>query len=294
MEKAAEKFSVSYDAKDEDFTKHQIDAYDLGNAIIGMYDIISAANEKINDGAHVELKVTSPVVDEGSVIIDFLLLGAPETLEMLRLLGFSAVGGAVAGGSLIEVVKALKNRTVKEVVIEGEDENAKIIVDGSVIECNKFVAKLAVDRKVREGLHSVIQAPIQGKDNAEFKVLDEAGAIVEVVKEKAAVNFTPLPKGSMETQEKTREKFTAYFVRVNFDSGKGWRIKRQDDQEHSVTVADAAFLAKVGQNKQAFRKEDLFEFDVQIESTYRETRSTHEYTILQVTRHFVDKRRKLV
>lgn len=291
---AAEKFSVSYDADDKDYKNHKIDAYTLGNAIIGVYDLIAVANETINDGAALELKVTSPVVDEGSVIIDFLLEGAPQALEVLRYIGISGVAGAFAGGSLLEVVKALKNRKITSIVIEGDDENAKIEVDGQTIVCNRFVAKMAVDRKVRQALHSVVQAPIQGKKEAVFKVLDEHHKEVETVKESAASNFSILAPGSLETTEKTKEKITAYFVRVDFDSGKGWRIRRADGSEQKVEVADEVFLNRVGQNKHAFKKDDLFEMEIEINSTYRPSRATHDYKVNKVTKHFVDKRRRLV
>lgn len=294
MDVAVEKFSVSYDAEDIDYKSHKIDAYTLGNAIIGMYDLIAVANETINSGSIVELKVTSPVVDEGSVIIDFLLEGAPQALEILRYLGLSVAGSAFVGASVLEIVSALKSRKVTSVVIEGDDENATIQVDGETIVCNKFVAKMAVDRKVRQSLHSVIQAPIQGKENAVFKVLDEHQAVIETVKESAASNFSVLPPGSLETHEVTVEKISAYFVRVDFDSGKGWRIRRADGNEQKVEVADEVFLKRVGQNKQAFRKDDLFEMEVEINSYYRATRATHEHKIKKVTRHFVDKRRRLV
>lgn len=294
MNTKVEKFSVSYDAEDDDYKNHKIDAYTLGNAIIGVYDLISVANETINDGAVVELKVTSPVVDEGSVIIDFLLEGTPQALEILSYLGLTTTAGAFVGGSLFEIVKAIKNRKVSQVVVEGDSEEATILVDGEEIVCNKFVAKMAVDRKVRESLHSVVQAPIQGKKKAVFKVLDADLAPVNTVKESSSNDFSLLPAGSLEETQVVVEKISAFFVRVDFDSGKGWRIRRADGSEQKVEVADEVFLRRVGQNKQAFRKEDLFEMEVEIKSTYRMTRATHEHKVRKVTRHFVDKRRRLV
>jgi hypothetical protein len=289
-----EKFSVSYDADDGDFKKHEIDALDLAKSILGVYDAIAQASALMNKGAEVELKVSSPV-REGSVVIDFLLFAStPAALQVLKYIGFSVAGAAIAGGSLIEVVRKLKGRKVAKVTIDVNTDIATIEVDGQTIRCDKYVAQLAVDKKVRDSLHNVIQAPISGKKNATFKVLDEDEDVVISVKEVAAQDFSPLPSGSLESEETSKEKTTAYFVQVNFESGRGWRVKLADGEERAVQVADEKFMAKVNQNKQTFSKEDLFEVVIETKSIYRQTRATHSYTVVEVTRHFADKNRRLV
>lgn len=289
-----EKFSVSYDADDGDFKNHEIDALDLAKSILGVYNAVSEANALMNKGAEVDLKVSSPV-REGSVIVDFLLLAStPAALQVLKYIGFSAIGGAVAGGSLIEVVKKLKSRRIAKVTVEAGSDVATIEVDGEVIKCNKYVAQLAVDKKVRDSLHNVIQAPITGKKNATFKVLDEQEDVVLSVKESAAHNFSPLPVGSLESEETSKDKTTAYFVQVNFESGRGWRVKLADGTEHAVELADEKFMTMVNQNKQTFSKDDLFEVVIETRSVYRQTRATHSYVVVEVTKHFADKGRRLV
>ena len=289
-----EKFSVSYDADDGDLRNHEIDALDLAKSILGVYTAIAEASALMNKGAEVDLKVSSPV-REGSVIVDFLLLATtPAALEILRYIGFSVVGGSIAGGSLIEVVRRLKSRKVAKVTIEADSDVASIEVDGETIVCNKYVARLAVDKKVRDSLHNVIQAPIAGKKNAIFKVLDEGEDVVLSVKESVAHNFSPLPVGSLESEEVARDKTTAYFVQVNFESGRGWRVRLADGVEHAVELADEKFMAKVNQNQQTFSKDDLFEIVIETKSVFRQTRSTHFYTVIEVTKHFADKGRRLV
>ncbi|WP_419794773.1 hypothetical protein ACQ9Y2_07725 [Pseudomonas palleroniana] len=289
-----EKFSVSYDADDGDFKNHEIDALDLAKSILGVHNAIAEANAIMNKGAEVDLKVSSPV-REGSVVVDFLLFATtPAALDVLRYIGFSVAGGAVAGGSLIEVVKRLKSRKVAKVTIEADSDIASIEIDGEIIKCNKYVAQLAVDKKVRDSLHNVIQAPISGKKNATFKVLDEEEDVVLSVKESAAHNFSPLPAGSLESEEISKEKTTAYFVQVNFESGRGWRVRLADGTEHAVELADEKFMTKVNQNQQTFSKEDLFEVVIETKSVYRQTRSTYSYTVIEVTKHFADKGRRLV
>ncbi|MNF14840.1 hypothetical protein D3C80_2172020 [compost metagenome] len=53
-------------------------------------------------------------------------------------------------------------------------------------------------------------------------------------------------------------------------------------------------MDKVNQNQQSFSKEDLFEIVIETKAVYRQTRSTFNYTVLEVTRHFADKGRRLV
>lgn len=293
-EAAKEKFSISYDADSGDYKNHEIDALTLSRSIQGMYDMVAEANALINKGAEVDLKVTAPA-KEGSVIVEYLLLATnPQALAVLKYLGLTAASAAVAGGSLIEVVKKLKNRRVVNVVIEGDSDTAKIEVDGEVIECDKFVAKLAVDKKVRSALHSVVQAPVAGRDGAKFKVLDAQEQAVLEIEQEVANNYSPLPPKSLESEEVRKETKTAYFVQVNFESNNGWRVKLADGTEHAVTLADESFMDKVNQNQQSFSKEDLFEVVIETKSIHRQTRSTHNYTVLEVTRHFADKGRRLV
>ncbi|MGU0759733.1 hypothetical protein ACSEPY_06235 [Pseudomonas aeruginosa] len=291
---AKEKFSISYDADSGDYKNHEIDALTLSRSIQGVYDMVSEANALLNKGAEVELKVTAPA-KEGSVIVDFLLLAtSPQALILLKYLGFSSGAGAVAGGTLVEIVRKLKNRRVVNVTIEGDSDIAKIEVDGEVIECDKYVAKLAVDKKVRDALHSVVQAPVAGREGASFKVLDDKDNTVLEIEEEEVSDYSPLPPKSLETEEVKKEKKSAYFVQVNFESNNGWRVKLADGTEHAVTLADERFMDKVNQNQQSFSKEDLFEIVIETKAIYRQTRSTFNYTVLEVTRHFADKGRRLV
>jgi len=290
---AQEKFSISYDADKGDYKEHEIDARTLGRSILGVYDMVAEASALINKGAEVDLKVTSPV-KEGSVIVEFLLLAAtPGALEVLKYIGLSAAGGAIAGGSLIEIVKKIKNRRISKVTIENDSDIAIIEVDGVIIKCNKYVAKLAIDKKVRNSLHNVVQAPISGRDDAKFKILDSTDKVIVKIDEEAAHDFSPLPSKTLEQEEVTKEETTAYFVQINFESKNGWRVKLGDGTEHAVKLADENFLAKVNQNKQSFSKEDLFGVTLEKKATYRQTRSTYEYTVIEVTKHFVEKDRRL-
>lgn len=293
-ESVKEKFSVSYDADSGDYKNHEIDALTLSRSIQGVYDMVAEANALINKGAEVSLKVTAPA-SEGSVVVEYLLLATnPQALTVLKYLGLSSAGAAIAGGTLMEVVRKLRNRRIVNVTVEEGSGTATIEVDGEIVECNKYVAKLATDKKVRDALHSVVQAPVAGRDGAKFKVLDAQENPVLEIGQEAANDYSPLPRRSLEKEEVRKETTTAYFVQVNFESNNGWRVKLADGTEHAITLADEKFMDKVNQNQQSFSKEDLFEVVIETKSIYRQTRSTHNYTVLEVTRHFADKGRRLV
>ncbi|BCD83683.1 hypothetical protein PSm6_00900 [Pseudomonas solani] len=293
-ESAKEKFSISYDADSGDYKNHEIDATTLSRSIQGVYDIVSEANALMNNGAEIKLKVTAPA-KEGSVITDYLLLAtSPQALEVLSYIGFATTGTAIVGGSLVEVVRKLRNRRVSNITIDTDSDFATIEVDGEVIKCNKYVAKLAVDKKVRDALHNVVQAPIAGRKGGKFKILDAQEHSVLEIEQEIATNYLPLPPRSLEKEEISKDTKTAYFVQVNFESNNGWRIKLADGTEHAVTLADEKFMDKVNQNQQTFSKEDLFEITLETRAVYRTTRSTFNYTILEVTKHFADKSRRLV
>lgn len=290
-----EKFSIKYDSNSGDFKNHKIDAADLGRAILAVTTIVSEANALTSKGKPYELMVTAPA-REGSVIVDFLVAAtSPETLDALRYIGLSAVAGSIVGGNLVEFVKKISDKSVTDVVVDKEGDLAKVTVDGKKVSCNKFVALLATNKKVRDSLHSVIQAPISGKEDAVFKILDEDEHPLVVIPEDDSHKFTPPSEGFMERLEIETEVITGNFLRVNFDGSQGWRLRRPDGREHQVELADEKFLRKVSSNRQAFSKEDLFELKIEKEAKIRTGgRDTISYRVVEVTRHFARKNRRLV
>ena len=101
-----QKFSISYDAAESDFKEHEINARDLGQAILGMHNLIEETAAILSGGAaDVELKVYAPL-KEGSVIIDFVLQADPvAVLAGLKYLGVLTGGGGVFWGAFVGVFK---------------------------------------------------------------------------------------------------------------------------------------------------------------------------------------------
>lgn len=281
-----ERFTISYDAPEDILEDHEIDAKDLGEAILGMNTLVSETAKLISNGsAEVKLKVAAPA-KEGSLEVVFALLADPLiAAKVLGVLGISHVG-VFTGSTVFELVKQIKNRKILSVVIEGDSETAKLVTSDGEITANKYVARLVSDSKVREALHKVVQAPLAGKEGASFKILDAKHVPVAEVTREHIDDFSQLPKGSLEEVAVSTEVLTVRFEQINFGSKKGWRVVLPDGTEHSATINDGAFLERVGKNQQSFQKEDRYEVRMQTTTTYRPTRSTVERAIVEVIRNW--------
>jgi len=301
-----EAFSISYDDNEGDLSRHIMDAQTIGKAILSVNELLNNANKQLGNGSEIKVSVTAPP-KEGSLIVDFLLMATKlETLEILKILGFAATS-AISGGGLMEVVRQMGSRKVVSVAIDESEGTAKIEVVSEdscaveEIECTKAVARLATDKKVRDALHSVIQAPISGVDGGVFKVLktdpsDETKSELLVeVKEEEAHYYSTVPAQNLAETESATETVTVHFTQVNFDGPNGWRavVGNESDKDFAVEMADDAFLTKVHGNQQAFSREDLFEVTLEEIKTSSSRRSSYKRVIKSVDRHFASKNRRL-
>jgi hypothetical protein len=283
QEYSEEKFIVSYDAKESALARHEINAKDLGEAILGMHNLIEETASIISNGsADVTLKVTTPA-QEGSVEVVFALLADPATaLKVLGILGFATPAAAFVGGSLIELVQQIKGKKITSVTIEGDSETADIMTADGVVKADKRIAKLITNSKIRDALHKVIQAPLTGKKDAQFKVKGSEEKTVISIKESAIDDFSRLPKGTLEEISVETEIVRASFAQINFESAKGWRIRKHDGSEFAVTVKDKSFLDKVNSNQATFQKDDNYNITIETTTTSRPTRSTIDRAIIKV------------
>lgn len=282
-ELSEQKFTISYDAKESSLSDHEISAKDLGEAILGMHNLIEETASIISNGsADVTLKVTTPA-QEGSVEVVFALLANPATaLKVLGILGFAAPTASFIGGSLIELVQQIKGKKITSVTIEGDSQIAEVNTTGGAIKADKNLAKLITNARIRESLHKIIQAPLSGKKQAQFKVIGSHDKPVVAIKEEAVDNFARLPKGTLEEITVDNEVVRASFAQVNFESPKGWRIRKHDGSEFAVTMKDADFLQKVLKNKKKFQKDDNYNLEIETTTTSRPTRATIERVIVRV------------
>lgn len=282
-ELSEQKFTISYDAKESSLSDHEISAKDLGEAILGMHNLIEeTANIISNGSADVTLKVTTPA-QEGSVEVVFALLADPATaLKVLGILGFAAPAASFVGGSLVELVQQIKGKKITSVTIEGDSQTAEVNTTEGVIKADKNLAKLIANSRIRDSLHKIIQAPLSGKKDAQFKVISTQNEPVIAIKDEAVDNFARLPKGTLEEITVEKEIVRASFAQVNFESPRGWRIRKHDGSEFAVTMKDATFLQKVIRNQKTFQKDDNYNLEIETTTTSRPTRATIDRVIVKV------------
>ncbi|MDI6527394.1 hypothetical protein QMA71_17805 [Pseudomonas otitidis] len=288
-------FSISYDADDSELADHEINAKHLGESILSMHQLVEETARVISSGsAKVELKVTTPA-KKGSLTVVFALLADPAVaLKILGTLGFASHAYFANRAALVELIKKIGNRKIRSISIEGDNPDATIHTDDGIITADKHVAQLASSKKARESLHKIVQAPLDGKKDAVFKVLNNSNVEIWKAKEEEIPIYSPLPNGTLEDVSTKIEKINISFSQVNFDSSNGWKIRNKDGLEFPVFMKDYAFLEKVSQNEQAFKKDDLYEIELETTTTSRPTRSTIDRVVLKVTRHWAAGERRQV
>lgn len=168
-------FTISYDANDDEYAKHRIDADQLVEIVTNMKELISRADKTINRRKEtVKLYLQAPV-QAGSLEIPFMLENLTVTadaLEVLKYLGISAgaVVTKIVGGGVLEVLKKTKGKSILEIRSTSKSPEATIVLDGEELTVDKKVARLVTNPRVRENIQKLIAAPLEGKTESTFKV----------------------------------------------------------------------------------------------------------------------------
>lgn len=285
-EKIQTQFTISYDAKG-DLANHEIDAKSLGNAILGMDELVKSAARIVSNGsAEASLKVIAPA-QEGSLEVVFAILADPVTTKaILAGVGIATTGIAVGAATAMSVVQKIKDRKVDKITIDTDTGVATLEVGDEKIEAPEKVAKLVTDREFRNALFKVVKAPVSHLDKASVKFLSDTDAVALEFKEEEIKTFTPLKTGSLEEQTETTNQVVVTFTALNFKSKRGWNIQTKEGLEASVTIEDETFMEKVSANEAAFKKDKLY--TVELKHTYTKTPSSerNRYTITRVINEF--------
>ena len=156
-----------------------------------------------------------------------------------------------------------------------------VIIDGTSIEVDAPVARLALDIDVRLALERVIADPLskEGFDAVEIG----SGRKVEKIGKPEGYAFLALLDQDADTFE-SRYRGPFSIVNLSFKEGNKWRL-HDGKTAVNVTVLDENFLAKVNRNEVFFSKGDILICDVRI-LTRREPKGLKaEYFIERVVEH---------
>lgn len=280
----ATSFKIFYDAEDTELAQHKIDAKTLSISIGAMADLISAADRRLNEGQEtVKLMVTNPA-EEGSMGIAYAVVELiPHAVDVAKAIGLTGLAAAGAGASALSLIRQLGSKKVIAITKRVGTNESVLELDGEEIVCDDNVAKLVTDPTIRDALVSVVRAPLDGKENPVFKIIDAEGQEVVRLEGEQTEEVKPLPKGTLLEKEVSTDEVNVKFVQVNFEGTKGWRIVHLDE-ESAVTLDDEAFLSQVQTGQVSFTKEDLFVVDLETTKTFTARNFTKRYAIKKVKR----------
>ncbi|WP_233986042.1 hypothetical protein [Pectobacterium versatile] len=284
-----ERFSIFYDADDEELSEHKMDAQHLGLAIQQVALMIKQADRLLNDGEElIDVKVTVPA-QEGSFAVEFALYAASHVQQILPVLG-------LMGGGALALAQRLKNKKVVNVRTEDDSDQAVITVEyrgqQEDIVCDKDEALLATDAVIRKAYNEVITLPLANKNAPVFRVEVEDEEVLRLDGDDDVV-FAPLPRKSLTYENTERVEVVVGLTQVNFTSSAGWRMKYLDE-DRAVKMEDTAFMQSVRANQQAFVKGDLFSVRLRIKTTEKANGGmTTSYSIEEVYRHLAGEERRL-
>lgn len=280
----ATSFKIFYDAEDTELAQHKIDAKTLSISIGAMADLISAADRRLNEGQEtVKLMVTNPA-EKGSMGIAYAVVELiPHAVDVAKAIGLTGLAAAGAGASALSLIRQLGSKKVIAITKRVGTNESVLELDGEDIVCDDNVAKLVTDPTIRDALVSVVRAPLDGKENPVFKIIDSEGQEVVRLEGEQTEEVKPLPKGTLLEKEVSTDEVNVKFVQVNFEGTKGWRMVHLDE-ESAVTLDDEAFLSQVQTGQVSFTKEDLFVVDLETTKTFTARNFTKRYAIKKVKR----------
>ncbi|HBW4601537.1 TPA: hypothetical protein ME601_004211 [Klebsiella pneumoniae] len=293
MEKTTS-FKVFYDADDKELAEHAIDAEVLGKSILSMANLISKADDLLNDGnKSVKVLVTSPA-EKGSLGIAYTVVQLlPQAIDVLQTIGIVGAVGAAAHASALSLIRQLGSKKVISITRrQGTDEAVLELEDGE-IECPAAVATLVTEPVIRDALISVVQTPLEGKNSPVFKIVDDNDQIVLKLEDEQTEEIKPLPRGTLLTKTVETKEVNVKFTQVNFHNEKGWRMD-YNNEEPSVLLTDYEFLAKVRQAEGTITSEDMFSVLLETTRTVSARGRSEKYVIKKVLRHRVAQGKKLI
>lgn len=287
-------FELSYDGSSH--SQHEMDAALLGKVLTSTASLLQDANKALNgDDSSIDLKVKAH--QPGSFEILFEAIQNAASLDVLSTLGLvkASVAGSVVGGglgSVMAVVEAIRGRPITSVTYD--DGKAELSVDDEVINCSEHVALLATDPKIRKGFDKLIHEPLNHDGTSVFKSM--VGGVEQNLVAKGAEDSYKAPK--LDLIEKNTVEIingAVHFIKVNFVSKTGWKVKLGSGQEVSVKMEDEAFLEQVNKNITKFSKDDLFNVKYRIETKelngiFKQPR----YFIEKVERHLTSSDKKIL
>lgn len=319
--KGVERFTLSYDASDNEYAEHKINAHNLVKVVQEMITLIERSDKLLNGKQKtVEIFLQAPesgvVVKEGSLQIPFAVevyeyictvkdvVTMLETKDIFTALGLGIPSASMGYGVFKDIFRTKGEPVISVKTQDGYDE-VELLTENTKIKTSKETAILMQDDEIRRAIKDLTVAPLANKTDAVFKIkreetTEEQGEItteetvaVEIESGKQIETLTKLSERIPQEHEvEVKPEVLITITQINFSSGKsGWKMKL-DGKECAVVLQDVAFMASINADQASFRKGDWLKVNLKIVKTFG-TQTKTTYIITEVLDHLVSKDRKL-
>lgn len=318
--KGVERFTLSYDATDNEYAEHKINAHNLVKVVQEMITLIERSDRLLNGKQKtVEIFLQAPdsgaIVKEGSLQIPFAVelyeyvctvkdvVTSVDTKDIFAALGLGVPTASVGYGVFKDIFRT-KGEPVIDVKTNDNSDEVELLTENTKIKTSRDTAILMQDPEIRRAIKDLTVAPLANKANAVFKIKsDEVADNADEAKEEQVIvliesgkeidTLTKLSENIVQEPDvEIKSEAMVTITQINFSSGEnGWKMK-YEGKERSVVLRDTAFLSKINADQASFRKGDWLKVNLKIVKTFGvQTKTT--YIITEVVEHLVGKDRKL-
>lgn len=235
-------FQIFYDAKGTELAQHRIDTKTLSISISSMANSISTVDGRLNDGRQtVKLVVTNPI-ETGSLGVPYTMTeSAPHTINVAEVIGLAGLADAVIGTLALSLIRQLGSKKVIFVTKRVGTDQSVFELESEEIICYDSVAKLVTDSEIRDTLVNVVRVPLNGKEGAVSKILNEDGAEVIRLESEETEEIKLLPRGTLLGKKESVGEVNVRFIRIDFGGTRGWRIGYLGEG-HAASFEDQLFI----------------------------------------------------
>lgn len=292
MDLKSHEFTLTYDTSDTE--EHIIDAVSLGKSLVSMSLAVKQAGKILNgESSYIEVKVKAH--SEGSFAIEYVVEWLSSGgIDVLQAMGISSPITAIAHAGVIEKIKQLKNRIIvnKARKLKGDGWQLELD-DGTKVDCSDSEDKLLDNHFFLKELEKTIYTPVVGCENVTVKITDQDGQETKIPQAEVDYFRAPPRKDMQETDENIKQ-VNIEFVQINLEGKTGWKIKLPDGEEVSARMDAEDFLERISSRKRSFSKGDVFQIKLKTVEKTLDGKTTTSRNIIEVVRHRVAKKRKIV
>ena len=291
-------FHVVYDGPA--LESNEMDIKDLAPALLAISEALEETNRVFNQGRAeisvnikgsfkvgcfgIDLNVTQDILQNLLNIVksDDIVAGA----TLLAYLGFGATAMEKTSKGLLQVLKWLKGRPIKNVKMS-ENNLANIYTEDDSLEVDKAILELLQNYKIRKALEKAIAEPLErhGIDTfASTGGLQDAKNDRFLVIDASEVQYFISPEPDDETIDERTYEANLQAISVVFQQDNKWRFS-DGTATFFAEIKDHGFIEKVQNNDVAFSKDDILKVKLHVKTILTAKGMKTGYTVLKVLGH---------